>query len=69
MDVDDYFAIQRLLFTYPQLLDRGEIDAMAALFAHASIHFPEQPPIQSDAAAVARAYRDSGAAVRAPSGA
>jgi hypothetical protein len=58
MDVDDYFAIQKLIFTYPQLLDRGEIEAMAELFAHASVHFPEQPPINSNAAAVARAYRD-----------
>ena len=58
MDADDYFAIQKLIFTYPRLLDRGEIEAMAELFAHATVHFPEQPPIHADAAAVARAYRD-----------
>ena len=58
MDADDYFAIQKLIFTYPRLLDRGEIDAMAALFAYATVYFPEQPPIHADAAAIARAYRD-----------
>ena len=58
VDVDDYFAIQKLIFTYPQLLDRGQIEAMADLFQHATVYFPEQPPIRGDAAAVARAYRD-----------
>jgi hypothetical protein len=58
MDADDYFAIQKLIYTYPQLLDRGEIEAMAELFAHATVQFPAQPPIHADAAAVGRAYRD-----------
>jgi hypothetical protein len=58
LDADDYFAIQKLIFSYPLHLDRGEIEAMAALFRHATVHFPSQPPIRDDAAAVARAYRD-----------
>ena len=58
MDADDYFAIQKLIYTYPLLLDRGEIEEMAELFAHATVHVPAQPPIHADAAAVARAYRD-----------
>ena len=58
MDADDYFAIQRLLFSYAQHLDRGEIDAMAGLFAHATVHFQNQAPIREDPIAVARAYHD-----------
>jgi hypothetical protein len=58
LDADDYFAIQKLIFSYPQHLDRGEIEAMAAMFRHATVHFPSQAPIREDAAAVARAYRD-----------
>jgi SnoaL-like domain len=58
VEADDYFAIQKLIFSYPYHLDRGEIDAMAALFAHAAVHFPNQPPVRSDAAAVARAFRE-----------
>ena len=58
MGADDYFAIQKLIHTYPYHLDRGEIEAMASLFEHATVHFPSQPPIERDVAAIARAYRD-----------
>src|SRR4026207_2279045 len=54
MDADDYFSIQKLIFTYPQLLDRGEVEAMADLFAHATVHFPAQTPIPANPAAGCR---------------
>ena len=58
MEADDYFAIQKLIFCYPYHLDRGEIDAVTALFAHATVYFQNQPPIDANSVAVARAFRD-----------
>ena len=40
MDANDYFAIQNLVYRYAMLLDRGDIDGMAALFDHANIYMP-----------------------------
>jgi 3-phenylpropionate/cinnamic acid dioxygenase small subunit len=57
MTADDYFAIQNLLFRYCDLLDRGDLDGMASLFAHASVYVPADPvPIRS-AARIAELYR------------
>ena len=57
MTADDYFAIQNLLFRYCDLLDRGDLDGMANLFAHASFYVPADPaPIRS-AARIAELYR------------
>jgi 3-phenylpropionate/cinnamic acid dioxygenase small subunit len=36
MDEPTYAAIARLLFTYAERLDAGDLDGMAALFAHAT---------------------------------
>lgn len=50
MTADDYFAIQNLLFRYCDLLDRGDLDGMAGLFAHADVYVPADPvPIRSPA--------------------
>jgi len=54
---DDYFAIQNLLFRYCDHLDRGDLDAMAGLFANADVYVPADPaPIRS-AARIAELYR------------
>lgn len=58
MEADDYFAIQKLIHSYPLHLDRGELDAMAELFRHADVYMGDLPPVRSDPAAVARAFRD-----------
>jgi hypothetical protein len=57
MNADDYFAIQKLVFSYPLHLDRGELDAMAELFRHADVFMGDLPPVRSDPAAVANAFR------------
>ncbi|MBR9911377.1 MAG: nuclear transport factor 2 family protein [Gammaproteobacteria bacterium] len=41
MTADDYFAIQRLVFSYPRFLDQGNLAAMAQLFEHADVHFQD----------------------------
>lgn len=45
MEAEDYFAIQNLVYRYADLLDRGQIDAVAAMFNHADVYMPgeEQP--------------------------
>jgi len=43
MDAADYFAIQNLVYTYAALIDRGEFDAVGALFDHADVYFPGNP--------------------------
>lgn len=58
MNADDYFAIQNLIHRYPYHLDRGELDEMAALFAHADVHMGDRHVVQSDPAGVAQAFRD-----------
>jgi hypothetical protein len=58
MEADDYFAIQKLIFSYPLHLDRGELDAMAELFRHADVYMGSAEPVRSDPQAVARAFRD-----------
>jgi hypothetical protein len=58
MNADDYFAIQNLIHRYPYHLDRGELDTMAALFAHADVYMGERHVVRSDPAGVAQAFRD-----------
>ena len=40
MDALDYFAIQNLIYRYADLLDRGKIDEVGALFDHADVYMP-----------------------------
>lgn len=58
MEADDYFAIQKLIHSYPLHLDRGELDAMAELFRHADVYMGDGEPVRSDPKAVAQAFRD-----------
>jgi 3-phenylpropionate/cinnamic acid dioxygenase small subunit len=54
----DYAAIHNLLYRYCDHLDRGDLDAMAALFSHADFFVPERPePIHCNAAEIAALYR------------
>jgi len=43
MDALDYFAIQNLIHRYADLLDRGKIDEVGALFDHADVYMPGEP--------------------------
>ena len=61
MNFDDHVAIERLIHLYPDHADRGDIDAIGALFAHAEIHAPgfEQPfHADGDPEAFADVYRN-----------
>ncbi len=40
MDALDYFMIQNLIHRYADLLDRGKIDEVGALFDHADVYMP-----------------------------
>jgi len=40
MDALDYFAIQNLIHRYADLLDRGKVDEVGALFDHADVYMP-----------------------------
>jgi 3-phenylpropionate/cinnamic acid dioxygenase small subunit len=54
----DYVAIQNLLYRYCDYLDRGDLEGMAALFAHADFFVPERSePIRCNPAEIATLYR------------
>jgi hypothetical protein len=40
MNFEDHVAVEKLIHLYPDYADRGDIDAIGALFAHAEIHAP-----------------------------
>jgi 3-phenylpropionate/cinnamic acid dioxygenase small subunit len=40
MDAIDYFQIQNLIYRYADLLDRGDLDGVGALFEHAEVYMP-----------------------------
>ena len=42
MDAMDYFAIQNLIYKYAHLVDRGDFEAVGALFEHADVYIPGQ---------------------------
>ena len=45
----DYFLIQNLLHRYSDAVDRGDFDAVGALFRHADVYFPgdEEPAVKA----------------------
>jgi 3-phenylpropionate/cinnamic acid dioxygenase small subunit len=58
MDTADYVAIQNLLHRYCDLLDRGDLDGMDELFAHATVRLPAvDEPFHNDANDLADNYR------------
>lgn len=67
---DSARAVEHLLYTYADRLDRGDLDGVADLFAHGRIHGMENPPpeaifegregVRSLYEASTRIYEDSG---------
>ncbi len=58
MTADDYFEIQNLLFAYPYALDRGDFDAVGALFSRAKVISGGIVLADCNAAAISKAFRD-----------
>lgn len=58
MTGEDYFEIQNLLFTYPQLLDAGDFAGVGRLFEHATVYSAGLVMADRDAAAMAASFRD-----------
>ncbi|HQR03286.1 MAG: nuclear transport factor 2 family protein [Proteobacteria bacterium] len=58
MEGKDYFEIQNLLHSYPYRLDRGDFDAVGALFTHAVVYSGGSLLSDRSAATMAQAFRD-----------
>lgn len=58
MQADDYFQIQKLLFSYPYALDRGDFDAVGSLFRHADVYNGGTLMSSKDPEKVAASFRD-----------
>ena len=58
MDADDYFAIQRLVHSYPYALDSGDFNTIGRLFAHADVYSGGSLMASKDPEAVAASFRD-----------
>lgn len=58
MTVEDYFEIQRLVHTYPYLLDRGDLEGMGRLFADAVVYSGGALMADRSAEAMTAAFRD-----------
>ena len=52
----DVEAISTLIMTYAERIDAGDLDGVAALFAHATWRVPQSPEPFSGSAAVRRVY-------------
>ncbi|SFR88438.1 nuclear transport factor 2 family protein [Sphingomonas jatrophae] len=58
-ELADYLEIQRLVHSYPKLLDRGELEALGQLFAHATVYFETLPdPVVNNAPAITGMFVD-----------
>jgi hypothetical protein len=58
-NVLDLLAIQKLIHSYPKLLDAGKLEDMGRLFASATVHFEgREAPVVNDAAEVTRMFTD-----------
>jgi 3-phenylpropionate/cinnamic acid dioxygenase small subunit len=59
MNADDYAAIHNLLFRYADLVDRGDFEAVGALFAHAVVYMPgDEQPTTRGAAELTAIFRE-----------
>jgi 3-phenylpropionate/cinnamic acid dioxygenase small subunit len=58
MTADDYFAIQNLIYRYCDCIDRGDLDGIGAIFAHAAIYVPALPEPLRGADRIAGMYRE-----------
>jgi hypothetical protein len=58
-EIDDYLAIQKLVHSYPRLLDAGDLEGLGMLFSQAEVHFEgREEPVRSDPAAITRMFAD-----------
>ncbi len=58
MDAADYFAIQNLLHRYCDCMDRGNLDGVGEIFAHAIVHLPAvDTPFDKDPVGLANNYK------------
>lgn len=58
-DFADFLAIQKLVHSYPKLLDGGDLDGLGKLFNHAAVHFESlDQPITRDPAAITGMFAD-----------
>ena len=58
MNVEDYFAIQNLLFSYPATLDKGDFDGVGELFKHARVISGGQIMADRNAADMANSFKN-----------
>jgi 3-phenylpropionate/cinnamic acid dioxygenase small subunit len=56
LNADDYYAIQNLVYRYCDRLDRGDLDGMSSLFAHADVYLPADPNPIRDPGRIAALY-------------
>lgn len=55
----DLLAIQRLVFSYPKLLDAGDLEGLGQLFSSATVHFEgRSTPVVNDAAEITSMFED-----------
>lgn len=58
-DVKDFLAIQKLVHSYPRLLDSGDLEGLGQLFAEAEVHFEKlEKPVVRDPAQITRMFAD-----------
>lgn len=57
--IADLLAIQRLVFSYPKLLDAGDLKGLGALFSNATVHFEGRSmPVVNDPSEITRMFED-----------
>lgn len=58
-EIADYLAIQKLVHSYPKLLDCGDLAGLGQLFAHAAVHFESlEVPVVNDPARITGMFAD-----------
>ena len=58
-DINDFLEIQKLVHSYPKLLDSGDLEGLGRLFAHAAVHFEAlETPLVNDPAAITAMFAD-----------
>jgi 3-phenylpropionate/cinnamic acid dioxygenase small subunit len=55
----DHDAIATLIYTYAERMDAGDLEGVAALFAHAALHSNQRPDVRRGSAAALETFRSS----------
>ena len=58
MNANDYFSIQKLIFSYAYLIDKGDLSRMSSLFSRADVYFPDGQVCSADPLMVEKAFAD-----------